>query len=376
MILKSELHILISCSDARDMSQLHIDAIDEMKLKYKEADTEIQFHSIRVPGCFITDEVLTDIKQAIEKHLRIAKEITDTRYYIHIQSHGHLTDDSSKEYISHVYQMKIVEGSPLNCGMLNATPVGMEIEKMLVEEQPEITIEGKKLLINSDTKIKQLLHEVYAYEGFLAGDFIKSIDYLRTHPRTQRTKLERALRNDAELKLLDIKITSGIQDYSIHGLIRVDDGDPAVPFWDDVQLLIRKKISEGGRASEMMNHMDALQKPLAVLWCMSNRNISQRAEAVDSYLKQNGLKTTDDFLPNIVFNMTGCSLDISATPFGPYIIAGFYFSIKYLGLTNHIILGDTNEEAERMIQKILNDPIMNLIAKKFNVQFKKIVIRN
>lgn len=376
-IEQQQVHILISCSDARDMGQLHIDSIEAVKNKFLAKGISVHFHSIRIPGCFINDEVITDIKRTVENHLRRqTNSLLTTQYFIHIQSHGHLTEDSSKEYISHVYQMRIVDGSPLNCGMLNATPVGMEIEKLLVDEKPEILIDGKLMKIDSDTKIKQLLHEVYAYDGFLAGDFIRSIDYLRTHPRTQRTKLERAIKSDAELKLLDIKITSGIQDYSIHSLIRVDDGDPAVEFWDEVQLLIRKRISEGGKASEMMNRMDALQKPVAALWCMSERSITDRAIAVDQFLKHNGLKTTDDFLPNTVFNMTGSNFDIAATPFGPYIIAGFYLSVKYLGMNTHIIMGIDKEQTERMILKIHNDPIMSLIAKKFDVKFVPVVIKN
>ena len=100
-----------------------------------------------------------------------------------LEEHGHLTEDSQSSYISHVHDLYIVDGSPLNCGMLGASAVGVEIEEMIVEEQPEIQVRGKKYKIINDTQIKMMLKEVYAYDGYLAGDWITSIDLLRTHPR-------------------------------------------------------------------------------------------------------------------------------------------------------------------------------------------------
>ena len=51
-------------------------------------------------------------------------------YFVHIQTHGHLTEDSNDNYISHIHDLRIVPGSPLNCGMLNASTVGVEIEEI------------------------------------------------------------------------------------------------------------------------------------------------------------------------------------------------------------------------------------------------------
>ena len=49
--------------------------------------------------------------------------------------------------------------------MLNASSVGVDIEKMIVEEKPEIEIRGRKFTVINDTKIKLLLREDYAYDG-------------------------------------------------------------------------------------------------------------------------------------------------------------------------------------------------------------------
>ena len=65
--------------------------------------------------------------------------------------------------------------------------------------------------------------------------------------------------------------------------------------------------------------------------------------------------------------MTGTSFDIPHTPFGPYVIAGFYFSVKYLKLHDQIVMGYDEDQTGRILRKIKNDPIMNLVVEKYGV---------
>jgi hypothetical protein len=238
---------------------------------------------------------------------------------------------------------------------------------MIVEEKPEIELRGKKFTVIHDTKSKLLLREYYAYDGYLAGDWIKSIDLLRTHPRHQRTVLEKAITSDAELKMLNIQITCGIQDYAIHSLIRVDDGEPEVLFWDTVQAEIRKRAENSRKAKETLILQSQKQKPLAGLLCMSDPRMSSRVYAANYYMQLRGLEHSGEYLPNTVFNMTGSSFDIPQTPFGPYVIAGFFYAVKSLGLTDLMVMGYDANQTRRIIQKIKNDPIMNMIVNKFKV---------
>lgn len=76
---------------------------------------------------------------------------------------------------------------------------------------------------------------------------------------------------------------------------------------------------------------------------------------------------TGDYLPNTVFNMTGSSFDIPHTPFGPYVIAGFFYAVKHLHLVDQMVMGFDAAQTARIIQKIKNDPIMSMIVRKFNV---------
>lgn len=368
MSKEKQIHIQIGCADARDLSQVQVDAVEQTIKDFHSRGIEVEFHIVRAAGSFVTPDVVMDVKRTFEQAQRHNHDLSvPLSYFVHIQTHAHLTEDSNDAYISHVHDLHIVPGSPLNCGMLGASAVGIEIEQMIVEEKPVLEYNGKKITIDNDTKIKMLLKEHYAYDGYLAGDWIFSIDLLRTHPRHQRTLLEKAIDNDAELKVLDIKITCGILDYSIHSLIRVDDGDPAVPFWDNVQQYIRDHSVNERMKREVLIHQSQKQKPLAGLLCMSDPRQSSRIFAAEYYLKRKGIASKGEYLPNTVFNMTGSSFDIPNTPFGPYVIAGFFYSVKHLGLTDQMVMGYDKNQTSRIIQKVKNDPIMNMIVKKFNV---------
>lgn len=369
---EKQVHIWIGCADARDLSQIQLDALAKTSEEFKRNGIEVELHVIRAAGSFISPDVVMDIKRTFEQAQRSADPELTVSYYVHIQTHGHLTEDSNDHYISHVHDLKIVDGSPLNCGMLSASSLGVEIERMIVEEKPVLNVRGREMTIDNDTKIKYLLREFYAYDGYLAGDFIKSIDLLRTHPRHQRTVLEKHIATDPELKMLNIKITSGILDYAIHSLIRVDDGDPAVPFWDTAQQEIRRHAQNDRGAKEQLINQSRKQKPLAGLLCMSDPRLSSRSLAANHYMSLKNIEHNGVYLPNTVFNMTGSSFDIPHTPFGPYVIAGFFFSVKHLGLTDQMVMGWDAVQTARIVQKIKNDPIMSMIVRKFNVNLIEI----
>jgi hypothetical protein len=373
VVKEKQVHILIGCADARDLSQVQLDAVNHITSAFRNKGVEVEMHVIRAAGSFVTPDVVMDIKRTFEQAQRNTEDLAiPITYYVHIQTHGHLTEDSNESYISHVHDLKVVDGSPLNCGMLGASSVGIEIEQMIVQEKPEIEVRGYKHRIYNDTKIKMLLKEVYAYDGYLAGDWITSIDLLRTHPRHQRTVLEKAIANDAELKMLNIKITSGIQDYAIHALIRVDDGEPEVPFWDDVQAYIRMHVKNDRSAKDILINQSQKQKPLAGLLSMSDPRMASRTYAANYYMTLKGIEHNGDYLPNTLFNMTGTSFDIPHTPFGPYVIAGFFYAVRHLGLTDQLIMGYNEAQTSRIVQKIHNDPLMEMIVKKFNVNLMPI----
>lgn len=361
---EKQVHILIGCADARDLNQVQIDSVNETIKAFKERGIRVEMRLLRVAGSFVTPDVVTDIKRIIDETQRDTACLKIT-YFVHIQSHGDLDDESEKNYISHVHDLRVIPDSPLNCGMLRASSVGVEIEEFIIKARPKVNIKGEIVEITSEKEIRKMLAWVYGYDGYLAGDWIRGIDYLRTHPRAQRASLERTLATDIDFKNLDIKVTAGIQDYTAHALIRVDGGEPEVDYWDTMQLLVRKKVKESDGIS-LAAQADK-QEPLAGLLCMPDPRVSSRTLAAQYYRDLRGCGQVDDYLPNTVFNMTGSAFDVPLMPFGPYVIAGFYYSVKYLNLLDQMVMGYDQLQTNRIVQKIYNDPIMNLIVDKFKV---------
>ncbi len=367
-----QLHILVGCADARDLSQLHVDVMNRKIREYKERGIRVEFHNIRTAGSFITPDVFEDIRQIILDSSESVDIQINKEYFVHIQTHGHLTETSNRDYVSHIYNMAIVEGSNLNCGMLGATGVGVELEQLLVESRLTYATSGGTARVEKDEDIRSLLREVYGYDGYLAGDWIKSIDYLRTHPRAQKARLEHLIEADSLLCTLGIQITAGIQDYSIHALIRLDGGVPEVPWWDEMQQELRQCV---GETLTVLKQQSEQQKPLAGLLCMADPWATSRTLAARYYLKSRGLISENGYLPNTIFNITGSTFDVPDTPFGPYVIAGFFYAVKYLRLTDQMVMGNDEAQTERMLAKLRHDPIMRMLAAYFRVNFIPITQR-
>lgn len=362
-MIQIEVHIQLACSDARDFNRYQSSILADLIREYSQNDIEVSLHTLRVAGAFVTPDVVMDIKRIIEEVQR-NYDSDNITYNIHIQSHGHLDEKSNKDYVSHIYEMNIVPGSPLNCGMLEATTVGIELEQLLISTKPVIVGHNGSFVVENEHGIRRLLREVYSWNGDLAGDWIKSIDKLRTHPRLQRTILEQAIRNDPNMSSLGIKITAGINDYSIHGLIRLDGGLPEVPFWDTAMKRVRE-LADSDHLS--WANQSTKQKPFAGLFSMSDPKPGTRAKATYYFMKKYDLPDLDASLINTIFHITGSSFDLPVSPFGPYVIGGFFFAVKNLGLKEWMVMGSTPEQTARMMRKLHNDPIIKLVSEKYEV---------
>ncbi|TAF65970.1 MAG: hypothetical protein EAZ55_07065 [Cytophagales bacterium] len=369
--MPKEIHILLTCADARDISQFHIEAVNEIIQEFwDERRITVELEVIRSPGSFVSADTIMDIKRVIEQNQRESRaDHKSMNFYVHIQTHGEL-EKHPEEVEGHTYNVEVCKGSSLNCGMLGATGVGIELEKLILENKPTAMIEGKAIQIDSEEKIRLMMRTIYAYDGYLAGDWIRSIDDLRTHARTQRAILERTVQEDLDLHTLNIQITAGIQDYSAHSLIRLDGGEPKVAFWDAVQMRIKQKIKQGDQKhNEILIRQSEVQKPLAGLLSTPELDISPHLWVAAYYLKYRGLAAQDIYMPNMLFNLAGSSFDIPYGPFGRYIIAGFYYGVKHLGLTDQLVLGRDEAQTARILKKIKNDFLMTFIADYFKVNF-------
>jgi hypothetical protein len=75
MIKEKQVHILIGCADARDLSQVQLDAIELTTEAYHKKGIEIEYHVVRAAGSFVTPDVVMDIKRTIEQAQRSLTEL-------------------------------------------------------------------------------------------------------------------------------------------------------------------------------------------------------------------------------------------------------------------------------------------------------------
>jgi hypothetical protein len=369
-IRETQVHILIGCADARDVGQVHIDAVTATQKRYRERGIHAHFHVIRVPGSFVTEDVLADVRRIVAlSEAENYRADAPPQYFAYVQVHGALSDSGIEGcYTGTTPSLRIEQGSPLNCGMLGATGVAMEIEELLLLLHPTFPLHnGKTLRIGDENDIRTLLREVYDYDGFFAGDWVRSIDDLRTHARAQKAVLERAIAHDPELRRLEMHVSAGIQDYKHHRTVRLDCGETDLHFWDEVQDFIYARFQEAGKDDPDFAAQSERQKPLAGLFAMDDPTASPRDRAALWYAKRRNLPDTE-YRPNLLFTLGGSAFDHPRTPFGPYVVAGFFYGAKHLGLEEFVVVGHDTAQTQRMIAKIHNDPLMAFIVEQLGVK--------
>ncbi|GAB4456485.1 MAG: hypothetical protein OHK0029_14530 [Armatimonadaceae bacterium] len=367
---RTEVHILLSCADARDSGLVHRDAVNTVVEQYAQRGVRAEYHALRVPGSFVTLEVLSDIRSIVadaeERHFHLG---TPIQYHVYIQAHGVLLDAPEGYSVLNAAALHIKEGSPLNCGMLGATGVGMELEALLLERHPEVRLpSGRTLAVNTEEDIRTLLREVYGHDGYLAGDWVVSIDDLRTHSRRQKGVLERAIAADPNLRRLGITVSAGIQDHENHRSVRLECGANAGHFWDEVHEYIRARFRELGDDHPDFFAQRQKQTPIAGMFAMDSGAQSPRDLAAEHYARQKGLEHTQ-YRANSLFVLGGSTFDQPRSPFSPYIVAGYYYAAAsaHLNVSDFLVVGENDAQTERMMAKIQNDPLMRLITEDCQV---------
>lgn len=251
--------------------------------------------------------------------------------------------------------------------MLGAAGVSLELERLILRTQPTLTVRGVQRKIASEADIRMLLADVYGYLGAMAGDWIRSIDDLRTHPRLQATVLASAIADDRTLRNVDLMITAGIQDYGQSAYFRVDDRADERTFWDDVYDELRKQTAALPPEHGEIVQRTARQAPKLGLFTTCDF-ANARSAASDVLASVLG-KEREAFGPNQVFTFASDSFDLPHTPFGPYTVAGFYYAVAHLRLRDFVVLGHDEHQARRILARLDHDPLVRLIATSFDVRY-------
>jgi len=225
---------------------------------------------------------------------------------------------------------------------------------------------GEPLTIRDENDLRQLLREVYHYDGFLAGDWIRSIDDLRTHVRRQKAILERAIAADRDLRRLGFKVTANIHDYRHHRQIRLDCSEVEATFWDEVLEVVQERLRDGEQREQEAQAQK--QAPVAGLFAMSDPTASPRDAAFYHYAETKPLPDADTpYQPNTLFVLSGTAFDRPARPFGPYSLAGLFYAIEKLNVSDWLVLGRDAAQTNRMQAKIAGDPLAALFVRELGV---------
>lgn len=356
-----EVHIVVGCSDAREVGASFDAAVASARRKYAERGVAIELHILRTAGSFVTLDVIDDLKRIVESAERRA--VRRARYYVHLQTHGEVTNDPSAETFA-LDRYGIVDGSPFNCGMLGATRLSLELERYVLAQKPDVLVFGGSRRLTNDDDLRQLLSDVYGHRGSIAGDWIRSIDDLRTHSRTQSAALRRAVDGDRLLRSVSPTITAGIHDYRSESYVRLDGEDAHRTFWDDVYAELR--VLEPPDAPDA-THRTAPQRPkLAVITTCEEPSVRRHAA---EHLSRVEARDAEPFTANQVFTFASDCFDLPRTPFGPYSIAGFFYAVVHLGLRDFVIVGHDVDQSLRIRARFQNDPLVACICDGHGVRF-------
>lgn len=360
-----EIHVLVGCADARDVGATLADAIASVSARYLEKGVLVVFHALRTAGSFVTRDVIDDVRRIVEIEER--RSAVPTRYFVHIQTHGEVSVGEHEHGRSGIEHLSIVPGSPFNCGMLGASGVSVELERLVLRLQPTLRFHGRERAVRSEDDIRALLLEVYAYRGSIAGDWIRSIDDLRTHPRLQESVLREAISADRTLRNVDLTITTGIQDYRQHAYHRLDAHPERATFWDDVYVELRERTA--ALPPEDGEHLQRTAKQAPEVGLFSTCDFPHARQVAVSHLAAVRGQEPTEFGPNQVFTFASESFDLPHSPFGPYTVAGFYYAVAHLRLRDFVVLGHDEPQTRRMLLRLENDPFVHLITQAFGVRF-------
>ena len=363
-VKKVELHIVVGCADARDISAAFNDALAErMEQEFKNG-TLIDFQRMSVAGSFMTAEIINEIKTQIQDQLKeyyqYYKAGLPLDIFVHVTTHGNAVLKAGRSRSTRSYHDIEILESQFSCGMTHAQEVAIELEEMLLRKKSvlEYGLKGKRKQIRIETEedIEKLMKNAYGHDGTVAGNWVKSIVNIRTHAYEQKKILRRAFDTDPTFANLGIMITAGVKNYLSNEYFRVDGITHLTTFIDTVYEQVRKNDQKKDKSSRT-----GPQNP--VLGLLHHSAVQQaRATAVKHFFG------SETYSAGQVYAIGSMNLPDYYKTFGPYKVVGFFYGVKHLGLLEWVVMGRDAKETGEMQERIMNDPLMGYIVKEFSVK--------
>ena len=362
-IKKIEVHIVVGCADARDVSAAFYSALEEQRKEELQRGTLIDFQRMSVAGTFVTpgiiDEIKSDIQDKMREYYSYYKAGVPIDIFVHLTAHGNVMLKKGRLHSTRSYHDIEILDAPFNCGMIHAQEVALEMEEMLLSRRAvlEYGLRGNRhqIRIETEESIETLMRQAYGHNGTIAGNWVKSIVNLCTHAYEQKKVLRQSLDSDPTFENLKIVLTAGVKNYHTNEYYRVDGNIHLNTFLD----LVYDKVRKSGLTQDGAH----TQKQNPSLGMFYHSSIQQARALGVKY--QLGI---DQYNVGQVFAIGSMNVPDYFKTFGPYKNAGFFYGVKHLGLRTWIVMGRDLNEAEKMLYRIINDPLMGYFVKEFDVK--------
>lgn len=373
-----EIHVVIGCSDSRDVTNAFNQAAKEIRSEYAQRGIYVELVRENVAGNFITHDVFRGLEAGITDRLQQLGALHAAKIpitvYIHILTHGSVQrlDHGNPALKYTVHELKADSTSPCNCGMRNAEVLAQELEYELLTANPKAKFElvtfgssqrgPTTIVINSTDDIRHLMREAYDFEGTLSAGWAKSITQLPNHALEQKQILRDLISHSHGMRPLHIKITAGVHNYETHEYFRVDGNTHLETFLDDV---FERKRQILGQAEALIDHQSSISPQAPKLGLFHHAFINEpRATAF-------ALHSGEPYHAGTVFAIgSGLAADFHRRQ-GPYRIVAFYYGVRHLKLKDWIVLGRDQLETMNMVSRITNDPLMNWIMTRNGVELHR-----
>ncbi len=374
-VKKIEIHILVGCSDARDIPAV-FNAAREVELDaLRSRGVLIDFQHESVAGVFVTPDVEASLRKLIMARLDFFCEYANNgvpiEIFVQLVDHGDVRLKSGADGTQFsLHEMEVAdEHSIINCGMRHAEEVAQELEVELLEKQvdflfTELNGRRRHWQIRDGNDIRSMMKYVYEHDGLIAAGWVHSISDFGRHAAEQKAILRHAIDTGPYLRLHSVMITAGVQNFRDNTYYRVDENTHLITFLDRVYERMRAMIKAGWGNGEAKTQLEK-QAPVIGTFHISEI-INARATAIVLY-------KGSEFRANQVFAIGGRLLTEYYRPFGAYKIMSFYYGVRHLGLKEWVVIGRNQSEVDMVMARIKNDPLMDYIQKTYDVKLIPII---
>ncbi len=374
LVEQIQVHIIAGCSDGRDISSVFNTAREEVIENKRHQNVLVDIQRLSIPGVFATSEVIGEMKTTLfskeNEYFAYRHRGVEISYYIHMMAHGNAVLKSGHDRTSFSYHDIEILPSEFNCGMMNAQKLALEFESLLLSEKPTLHygVDGKRgeIQIVDESSIEKFMLEAHGFNGTIAGNWVRSIVNLATHPYEQKKVLRTALDTDPATKKMGVHITAGVQNYGTSEYFRVDGNTHLITVVDEIYEKIREK---GVSSAEQKKRTDK-QNPKILLFHHGSI-VNARARAIEAHCGGHTYSGGD------AFAIAGINAADHNREFGPNKTDGYYLAMapKHFNLAEEFVVsGRTKDETKRMISRLHNSGLVNAMMTIFGAKIHPITL--